>query len=314
MAKYILKRLVSLIPVLIGISVLVFLIMHLAPGDPAKIMLGPKATAKSLEEVRVALGLNLPLPQQYLRWIGNIFKGDWGMSIQLKLPVLTLILQRLNATLLLTAAATIMSVIFGMTAGIVSATRQYSLADRSLMTLSLVGFCLPVFWTGLLLQLLFSIKLGWLPVSGMHASGQTGFLDLLQHLVLPAIALSLGSTATIARMTRSSMLDVIRQDYIRTARAKGVSSRGVSYVHALRNALVPVITVIGMQVGYLLSGQVLLEIVFAWPGLGSLMVNGILARDFPLVQGSILFVATAYVLINLIVDIFYAVLDPRIAY
>jgi peptide/nickel transport system permease protein len=314
MAKYIVKRLLALIPVLIGISVLVFLIMQLSPGDPARIMLGPKATEKSLIEIRHILGLDLPLHEQYIRWIGNIFKGDWGTSISLKLPVLSLILQRLNATLILTGAAIVMSVIFGMTAGIVSATRQYSLADRALMTMSLVGFCLPVFWVGLLLQLFFSIKLGWLPVSGMYSSGQTGFLDLLKHLILPSVALSLGSTATIARMTRSSMLDVIRQDYIKTARAKGVSARGISYVHALRNALVPVVTVIGMQVGYLLSGQVLLEIVFAWPGLGSLMVNGILARDFPLVQGAILFVATGYVLINLIVDILYALLDPRIAY
>lgn len=314
MAKYILKRLLVLIPVLIGISILVFLIMQLAPGDPAKIMLGPKATQRSLDEVRRVLGLDLPMHEQYLRWIGNIFKGDWGTSIQLKRPVLTLILQRLNATLILTGAAIFMSSVFGLLAGIVSATKQYSLADRSLMTLSLIGFCLPVFWAGLLLQLLFSIKLGWLPVSGMHASGQTGFVDLLKHLVLPAVSLSLGSTATIARMTRSSMLDVIRQDYIKTARAKGVSARSISYVHALRNALVPVITVIGMQIGYLLSGQVLLEIVFAWPGLGSLMVNGILARDFPLVQGAILFIATAYVLVNLVVDVLYAILDPRISY
>ena len=182
------------------------------------------------------------------------------------------------------------------------------------MLLALIGFCLPVFWLGLMLQIIFGLNLGWLPVSGMHTPGETGFLDMLKYLLLPGVTLAASSMAEIARMTRSSMLEVIRQDYIKTARAKGLGERVVVYKHALRNAMIPVVTIVGLQIGYLLAGAVLVEIVFSWPGIGSLMVNGILARDFPLVQGIILFVATTYVFVNLIVDIVYAFLDPRITY
>ncbi|MCL2881864.1 MAG: ABC transporter permease [Coriobacteriia bacterium] len=314
MLKYIGKRLLGLIPVLLGVSILVFLIMQLTPGDPALIMLGPKATATELATIRHQLGLDLPIWQQYLRWITNIFRGDWGYSIHYKQPVLDLILQRFGATMLLTAAAMIIATVFGVLAGVVSATRQYSFADRFMMTASLVGFCLPVFWLGLILQLFFGIRLGWLPVSDMHSPGVTALGDTLLHLILPAFTLAIASMATIARMTRSSMLEVTRQDFIRTAKAKGVSKHNIAYKHALRNSLIPVITVVGSQFGYLLSGEVLLEVVFNWPGLGSLMVSGILYRDFPLVQGTILFVATVYVLVSLGVDLLYAAFDPRITY
>ncbi len=314
MLKYTAKRLLGLIPVLLGVSILVFLIMQLTPGDPAMIMLGSKATAKSLAEVRHQLGLDLPIWQQYIRWIVNIFQGDWGYSIHFKQPVLGLITQRFGATMVLTAAAIIIATVIGVLAGVISATRQYSFADRFMMTIALIGFCLPVFWLGLMMQLLFSIRLGALPVSGMHSPGVTSLGDLLIHLILPAIALAVASTATIARMTRSSMLEVTRQDFIRTARAKGVSRRSIAFKHALRNSLIPVVTVVGSQFGYLLSGEVLLEMVFNWPGLGSLMVNGISYRDFPLVQGTILFVATVYVVVSLVVDLLYAALDPRITY
>ncbi|NMD42231.1 MAG: ABC transporter permease [Firmicutes bacterium] len=314
MLKYSLKRLLALIPVLIGVSILVFLILHLSPGDPALIILGPKATQQSLESLRHQLGLDLPLHTQYFQWITNILKGDWGRSIQLKREVLPLVLTRFKATAILTLFAAFISVTFGLLAGIVSATKQYSFWDRLLMFIALIGFCLPVFWLGLIMQIIFGLKLNWLPVSGMYPPGQAGAGIMLKFLILPGISLAVGTMAEIARMTRSSMLEVIRQDYIRTARAKGLSERAVTYSHALRNALIPVITVVGMQIGFLLSGAVLLEIVFSWPGIGSLMVNGILARDFPLVQGTILFVATIYVLVNLAVDLIYAFLDPRISY
>lgn len=314
MLKYIIKRLLALIPVLLGVTILVFLILHLAPGDPAQIILGPKATEESLTALRHQLGLDLPLWEQYFRWIGNALQGDWGRSIQLKRPVLPLVLDRFAATLTLTIFAAVIAVVFGTFAGIVSATKQYSFWDRLLMFLALVGFCLPVFWLGLILQLIFGLELQWLPVSGMHSAGQAGFVDMLKYLILPGVSLAAASMAEIARMTRSSMLEVIRQDYIKTARAKGLSENVVIYRHALRNAMIPVVTIVGLQIGNLLAGAVLVEIVFSWPGIGSLMVNGILARDFPLVQGVILLVATTYVFINLIVDIVYAFLDPRISY
>ncbi|NLA10842.1 MAG: ABC transporter permease [Firmicutes bacterium] len=314
MLKYSLKRLLALIPVLIGVSILVFLILHLTPGDPARIMLGPKATEQAIEALHRQLGLDLPLHIQYFQWVTNILKGDWGRSIQLKREVLPLVLTRFKATAILTVFAAFIAITFGLLAGIVSATKQYSLWDRLLMFLALMGFCLPVFWLGLVLQVLFGLKLGWLPISGMHPPGQAGMGSIFRYIILPGFSLAVGTMAEIARMTRSSMLEVIRQDYIRTARAKGLSERVVTYSHALRNALIPVVTVVGMQIGFLLSGAVLVEIIFAWPGIGTLMVNGILARDFPLVQGAILFVATIYVFVNLIVDLVYALLDPRISY
>jgi len=312
--KYAAKRILGVLPVLFGVSVVVFLILQFTPGDPALIMLGPKATVQALAELRHQLGLDLPIYEQYGRWILNILRGDWGYSLLYKRPVNLLIFQRLWATLLLAFTALVIATIFGVFAGIISATKQYSWQDRLFMTLALVGFCLPVFWLGLIMQLFFSIKLGVLPVSGLNTPGLSSIGDTLRHLILPAFTLAVGTMATIARMTRGSMLEVVRQDYIRTARAKGVSKHGIAFKHALRNALIPVVTVVGSQFGYLLSGEVLLEMVFSWPGLGTLMVNGILARDFPLVQGIILFVATVYVVVNLLVDLLYSALDPRITY
>lgn len=315
MFRYVLKRLLWLIPVLFGVTVLVFTIMHVSPGDPAQILLGPKATQEALAQLRAELGLDKPLHIQYLTWMGSIFKGDWGRSLQLKREVLPLVLGRFQATAILTLTSIIMATIIGVFSGTVSAAKQYSWLDRTMMFISLVGFCLPVFWLGLLLQLLFGLKLEWLPMTGMYSVGTEGsFADLLKHLVLPSITLAAGAAAVIARMTRSSMLEVIRQDYIRTAKAKGLANKVVIFRHALKNAMIPVVTVVGMQVGFLLAGAVLAEMVFSWPGIGMLMVNGILARDFPLVQGSILLVATSYVLVNLVVDVLYALLDPKIAY
>ncbi|WP_027365999.1 ABC transporter permease [Desulfotruncus alcoholivorax] len=314
MLSYLIKRLLYLIPVLFGVSVLVFGIMHLAPGDPAQVILGPKATAQSLAKLRAELGLDQPVYKQYLNWMANVLQGDWGRSIQMKREVLPLVAGRFLNTLVLTLFAALLAISVGLLAGIVSATRQYSVFDRVSMVGALVGFCLPVFWLGIILQFIFGLKLNMLPVSGMHSPGHSGFADMLPFIILPAIALSAEPAAVIARMTRSSILEVIRQDYIRTARAKGLSQGGTIWHHALKNALIPVVTVVGMQIGYLLAGAVLVEMVFSWPGIGTLMVNGIIARDFPLVQGIILLVSTSYVLVNLLVDILYTYLDPRITY
>ena len=315
MTRYVTQRVLSLIPVLIGVTLLVFLVMQLAPGDPAQIMLGPKATETSLAQLRHELGLDQPMYVQYGRWLGRVVQGDWGRSIQLKREVLPFILERFRNSAYLMILAVLLACSVGIPAGIISAIRQYSLGDRVAMVLVLVGFSIPIFWLGIMLQIIFGLKLGILPVSGMQSPGQTGnILDLLKHLILPAVALATGATAIIARMTRSSMLEVVRQDYIRTARAKGLTERTTTGRHALKNALIPVITIVGLQVGYLLGGDILIEIVFSYPGVGLAMVNGILARDFPLVQGAILLVASSYVLINLAVDITYAYIDPRIHY
>ncbi|WP_148137495.1 ABC transporter permease [Candidatus Formimonas warabiya] len=314
MLFYIGKRLIALIPVLLGVSILTFSIIHLAPGDPAQIILGPKATEEALRQMREELGLNLPIYQQYLNWMGNILRGDWGRSIQMKMDVLPLIWGHFGATIILTMVSAVLASLGGIVFGVTAASKGYTFVDRFLMVLSLVGFCIPVFWLGVMLQILFGLHWEWLPISGMNSPGQTGFFDMISHLILPAVSLSVGSGAIIARMTRSSMLEVLEQDFIRTAKAKGLRRWKVVYRHALKNAFIPILTVIGMEVGFLLAGAILVETVFSWPGIGTLMVKGILARDFPLVQGIVLFVATTYVLLNLVVDIFYAYLDPRIKY
>jgi peptide/nickel transport system permease protein len=314
MTRYITQRVLSLMPVLLGVTLLVFLIMQLAPGDPAQIMLGPKATESSLAQLRHELGLDQPLHIQYGRWLTRVLQGDWGRSIQVKREVLPFIVERFRNSIYLMLLAVLIACVAGIPAGILSAVRQYTIGDRLAMILVLMGFSVPVFWLGIILQILFGLKLGWLPVSGLQSAGQTGLGDLMLHLILPAVALATGATAIIARMTRSSMLEVIRQDYIRTAWAKGLAERLVINRHALKNALIPVITIVGLQVGYLLGGDILVETVFSYPGIGLAMVNGILARDFPLVQGAILLVASSYVLVNLAVDVAYAYLDPRIHY
>lgn len=315
MALYVVRRLLAMVLVLVGISILVFLTLHLRPGDPALIMLGPHATDEALAQLRHQMGLDLPLPSQYLRWAEGLVQGDWGRSIQLKTSVLPLLADRWVNTAWLTMFGIVLAVVLGVPAGVVSATRQYSIFDRVSMVGVLVGFSIPVFWLGLLVQLWFGLRLGWFPIAGIQTAGQAQtWGDFLRHAVLPSITLAAGPGAVIARMTRSAMLDVVNQDFIRTARAKGLPPRAVTLRHALKNALIPVVTVIGMQVGYLLGGEILLEIVFGWPGLGLLMINGILAQDFPVIQGAILFVASSYVLVNLAVDLLYAVLDPRISY
>jgi peptide/nickel transport system permease protein len=313
--RYLTRRLLSLVPVLAGASVVVFLVLHLSPGDPAEIMLGSQATQEDLARLRADLGLTEPLPVQYLRWLGHVLQGDLGRSIWTKRPVLDEVLGRFRATLLLTGSALLLSTVGGVLLGLVSATRRNSLLDRGSAVVSLFGASMPVFWLGIVLMVTFSLWLGWLPASGMFAPyGGGDVRDLLVHLVMPAVTLAAASTAIVARLTRSSMLEVLGQDYIRTARSKGMVERAVVVRHGLWNALMPIVTVVGVQAGYLLGGAVLTETVFAWPGVGTLMVQGILARDFPLVQGCVLVIALTFALINLGVDLLYAYLDPRIRY
>jgi peptide/nickel transport system permease protein len=313
--RYLARRLLALVPVLAGASVVVFLVLHLSPGDPAEIMLGSQATQEDLARLRADLGLTEPLPIQYLRWLGHVLQGDLGRSIWTKRPVLAEVLGRFRATLILTASALLLSTAGGIVLGILSATRRNSFLDRVSAVVSLFGASMPVFWLGIVLMVTFSLWLGWLPASGMFAPYGGGDLrDLLAHLVLPAITLAAASTAIVARLTRSTMLEVLGQDYIRTARSKGVIERAIIGRHGLWNASMPIVTVVGVQAGYLLGGAVLTEAVFAWPGVGTLMVQGILARDFPLVQGCVLVVALTFAVINLGVDLLYAYLDPRIRY
>ncbi|WP_125154066.1 ABC transporter permease [Clostridium rectalis] len=333
MMKYIIKRVVQLIPVIIGVSILVFLVMHVFTTDPASIILGQHATAEQVEKLREELGLNKPLYIQYFIFIKGVFKGDLGTSLISKTPVTREILSRFPATLELALISIIIASVFGIFMGILSAVKQNSIVDYFSMFVSLIGVSMPIFWLGLMLIVVFSVKLQLLPVSGRitigmeptHITGMflldsliTGnmgaFKDSLKHLVLPAIALASYSTAIIARMTRSTMLEVIRQDYIRTARAKGLFEKVVILKHALRNALIPITTVVGLQLGSLLGGAVLTETVFAWPGVGSYTIDAILKADYPVVQGTVMILATVFVMINLVVDLLYSYLDPRIKY
>jgi peptide/nickel transport system permease protein len=309
------RRLLHLGPVLLGVSVIVFMVLHLAPGDPAEVMLGANANKEDLARLRTQLGLDQPLHVQYLHWMGHVARGDLGRSLWMKRPVLGEVLERFKATLLLTGTALLLSTLGGVALGIASATRANSLLDRLSAVASLFGASMPVFWLGIVLMVIFSLWLGWLPASGMYAPyGGGGLRDLLSHLVLPAVTLAAASVTIIARLTRATMLETLGQDYVRTARAKGLGERGVVWRHALKNALIPIVTVVGVQAGYLLGGAVLTETVFAWPGVGTLVVQGILARDMPLVQGGVLVIALSFVLVNLAVDTLYAWLDPRIKF
>jgi len=313
--SYLARRLLLLVPVLVGVSVVVFLVLHLSPGDPAEIMLGSQATQEDLARLRRELGLTEPLHVQYVHWVAHVARGDLGRSIWMKRPVLDEVLNRYKATLVLTASGLLLSTVGGIILGVASAVRPHSFLDRMSAVTSLFGASMPVFWLGIVLMVVFSLWLGWLPASGMWAPyGEGGLRDLLAHLVLPAVTLAAASLTIIARLTRSTMLEILNQDYIRTARAKGLVEQRVVFRHGLKNALIPIVTVVGVQAGYLLGGAVLTETVFAWPGVGLLMVQGILARDFPLVQGCVLVIALTFVLINLAVDLLYAWLDPRIQY
>ena len=313
LGRYVLRRLLSIVPVILGVTIVVFLLIKLVPGDVASVLLGPEATPVEIEALRKALGLDEPLQVQYFRWLGSAIQGDLGDSIEYRVPVQALIFDRLGNTLILTLTALFLSTSVGVTIGVISATRQHSFFDRIGMLVALFGNSMPAFWLGMLLILTFSLRLSWFPVGGMYSiRGDEGLLDLAHHLVLPAIALGSLSMAIIARMTRSCMLDVLTQDYVWVARAKGLKEHTVVLVHALRNALPPVATVVGLRFGTMLGGAVLTEIVFSWPGVGRQLYQAISTRDLPVIQGGILLIALGFVFINLMVEILNAYLDPRV--
>lgn len=305
MFRYVLKRLISTFPVLIGISLIAFFMLRALPGDPAQLIAGEMATQEVVESIRAQLGLDRPLYIQYALFVSRLIRLDLGKSARTGQPVIDEIWSRLPNTVLLAVTSTALACLLGIPAGIYSAVRFYTLSDYVVMVLALFGISMPVFWLGLMLIVIFSVKLHLLPAGG---------IGTIQHLVLPSLALASFSTAFIARMTRSSMMEVMGQDYITTARSKGLLEKVVIIKHALRNAFIPIITVIGLQFGSLLGGAVLTETVFAWPGIGRLIVDSISARDYPMVQGVVLVFAVLYILVNLLVDILYAYIDPRIHY
>ncbi len=333
MLRYVIKRVLTIIPVLLGVSILVFSFVRMIPGDPATIMLGERATPENIASVREQLGLNKPVYEQYAIFLGNALRGDLGRSVLRQEAVTQEILRRFPATIELTLGAILVALSIGIPAGIISAIRRGSWFDTASMLVALTGVSMPIFWLGLMLIFLFAVVLHVLPTgarldSGTEFQSVTNFLLLdtilkgdfvhfvqaLKHLALPALALGTIPMATIARMTRSSMLEVLSADYIRTAHAKGLKERVVVVKHALRNAWLPVITVVGLQVGRLLSGAILTETVFSWPGIGRWLVDAIYTRDYPIVQGATLMIATVFVGVNVIVDLLYAWVDPRIRF
>lgn len=308
MLKFVVGRVLGLVPVLLGVTVFVFAMVWLAPGDPLLALVGESAQGidpQALEALRRAYGLDRPLPLQYLEYVGNLLRGDLGQSIRSGQPVTFEILERFPATLLLAGSGMAIAVLIGLTLGVLAAVYRRTWIDYVAVVVALAGVSIPVFWSGLVLMQVFALRLEMLPASGYGT---------FRHLILPASAIGFASAAFIARLTRASMIETLRQDYVRTAQAKGLSRARVDLKHALRNALLPTVTVMGLQFGSLLGGAVLTETVFAWPGVGRLIVDAIQTRDLPLVQGAVLFVATLFILVNLTVDISYALLNPRIRY
>lgn len=308
MYRYILRRLIMLVPVIIGVTFIVFFILNLSPGDPAAMILGDQASAEALEMKREELGLNDPLLVRYGKYMFGLVRGDLGTSYRNNLDVWDQVVERFPNTFILALASIIIALLIGIPTGITSSLKQYSLVDNVSMVLALIGVSMPIFWLGLILVIVFALNLRILPSQGMGV----GFIPLLKSLILPSISLGASSAAVIARMTRSSMLDVVRQDYISTARAKGLTEKVITRHHMLKNAMIPIITAVGLQFGQLLGGAMLTETVFSWPGIGRLMIDSIKSKDIPLVLGSVIFLAIMFTVVNLIVDIVYAFVDPRI--
>jgi peptide/nickel transport system permease protein len=332
MIAYVIRRIFVLIPTLLGVSILVFLMLHLTPGDPAELLMGERASEEALQEIREHLGLNKPLHQQYWLFLKQLMQGDLGETIWTRQKVWIEVKQRFPATIELSMVALFISCVLGMVLGIISATKQYSIFDYLSMLGALIGVSMPIFWLGLVFMLIFALNLGWLPMSsrlsvGIELEAITNFYildavltrnwpalkDAIWHIIMPAFTLSTIPTAIIARMTRSSMLEVLRQDYIKTAKAKGLSQIKVIFKHALRNALIPVVTTIGLQFGVLLCGAILTETIFAWPGVGKWIYDAVMQRDYMVLRSGTLFLATIFILINLCVDVLYAVINPRIS-
>jgi peptide/nickel transport system permease protein len=310
---YLVRRLAAVLPVLAVVVTIVFLLIHLIPGDPVSVMLGPDATPTQIEATRKSLGLDRPVYEQLAGFYGRILRGDLGQSYFLDRPVSRALWERAEPTLVLMLCSLLVAVAIGVPSGTIAAAYRGSAWDRGLMLVSLLGVCIPGFWLSLNFIYFFAVRLGWLPAAG-YVSVLTDPLGALRYMVLPAFSLGFNQSALIARISRSCMLEVLQQDYIRTARAKGLSHRAVTWIHAFRNALVPVVTVIGITTAVLIGGAVVTEIVFNIPGLGRLIISAILRRDYPVVQGVVLVTATAYVVINLGVDLVYAMIDPRIRY
>jgi ABC-type dipeptide/oligopeptide/nickel transport system permease component len=309
---YVLRRLWQTIPVLFGVSLLAFAIMHVVPGDPVRLIAGPDAPESVVERIRVELGLDRPLHQQYWSFLSRALRGDLGRSLRSRAPVAGEILARFPATLELTTASMVIAVLVGVPLGLIAAVRRATWVDYLAMTTSLSSLSMPVFWLAIVAIWLFSLQLGWLPVSGR--GGPLWQWDGLRHIALPAATLATTSIAITSRLTRSGMLDVLGREYVTTARAKGLPPVWVVTKHALKNALIPVVTVVGLQYGFLLGGAVVTETIFAWPGVGRLAMTAILQRDYPVVQGCVLLVAVLFVMVNLLVDLLYGLLDPRIRY
>lgn len=304
MVKYIGKRLLFLLPVLLGVSFVVFSLLYFTPGDPARMILGEQAKQEQIEALREELGLNESFIVQFINYIGKAVRGDLGISYATKDPVIDEILSVFPNTIRLAVSSICIAVIVGILFGIISAVKQYSIWDSLISIIAILGISMPVFWLGLLMILLFSVGLGWLPSSGFST---------YKHMILPAACLSVSSIAVITRMTRSSMLEIIRHDFIRTIRSKGQKESAVIFGHAFRNALIPIVTSIGLQFGMMLGGAMITETIFSIPGIGRLVVESIKARDFPMIQGVVLFVAVSFTIVNLLVDVLYAYIDPRIS-
>ena len=326
MLQYVLRRLVSLVAILFGVSILVFLLVHLAPGDPVRIMLGEEATQIDIDRLNRLYGFDQPLPVQYLRWINNALQGDLGLSIRQQLPVAQLVSERMPATIELAMWSLAIAIGVGIPLGVLSAVRRNTWIDLGSMFAALVGVAAPNFWVGLILLSQLALHVAWLPIGGRGPSFGDAMValvtrfdglvlwDHVRYALLPALALGTSIMALITRLTRSSLLEVLGRDYVRTARAKGLKGLTVVYGHALKNALLPVVTVVGVQFGYLLGGSIVIEVVFSWPGVGRLIVNAISQRDFPVVQGSVLMLAVVFAFVNLLVDLSYSLLNPRIRY
>ncbi|VTU40509.1 Glutathione transport system permease protein GsiC [Variovorax sp. PBS-H4] len=305
MTQYVLKRLLGLLPTLLIVAVLVFLFVHMLPGDPARLAAGPDASPETVALVRADLGLDKPMPQQFLNFFTNLLQGDFGRSLRSKRPVSTEIAERFMPTLLLTVTSMAWAVVFGMAIGITSAVYRNQWPDRVGMTLAVSGISFPAFALGMLLMQIFSVQLGWLPTVGA---------DSWRHYILPSITLGAAVAAVMARFTRASFVEVIQEDFVRTARAKGVSEKWVVLKHCLRNALIPVVTMMGLQFGFLLGGSIVVEAVFNWPGLGRLLVDAVDMRDYPVIQALVLLFSLEFILINLVVDVMYGFINPTIRF
>jgi peptide/nickel transport system permease protein len=313
MIKIIVKRVLQLIPVLLITMSITFVITRVIPGNPAVSILGPQATAEDIAKMEERMGLNDPLPVQYINYIAGVFTGDLGTSYRYNQPVAGLILEKLPNTLVLALSSLVIALIIGVPVGILSAVKQYSIFDYTAMITALIGVSMPNFWLGLMLVLAFSVNLGWFPVLGM-GSLANGLGDVISHIFLPAVCLSFGSMANFARISRSSMLEVIDQDYMKAVRAKGIREWIVIIKHGFKNAMPPIVTVLGMRISSLMTGAIMVETIFSWPGIGRLIVEAINNNDYEMIQGSVLFMAVLYVLVNLAVDIVYLYINPKVSY